>query len=74
MFTLKNLARKGLIFSVITVLADGLVPLGHLQAQWWLSMDPVYAGYHKVSNISRTNSPNLNVSRLILQVSLPNPL
>ena len=30
--------------------------------------------YRKVSNIRRTKSQNLNVSRLILKVSLPNPL
>ena len=30
--------------------------------------------YRKISNISRTNSPNVNVSRLDLQLSLPNPM
>ena len=30
--------------------------------------------YRKVFNIRRTKSQNLNVSRLILQLSLPNPL
>ena len=30
--------------------------------------------YRKISNIRRINSPNLNVSRLVLQLSLPNPL
>ena len=28
----------------------------------------------KASSISRTKSPNLNVSHLVLQLSLPNPL
>ena len=28
----------------------------------------------KISNISRTESQHLNVSRLVLQLSLPNPL
>ena len=28
--------------------------------------------YRKISYISRTKSPNLNVSRLVLQLSLPN--
>ena len=28
----------------------------------------------KISNIRRTKSPNLNVSRLVLQLSLPNPM
>ena len=30
--------------------------------------------YRKISNISRTKSPNLNVSRLVVQLSLPNPM
>ena len=30
--------------------------------------------YHQTSNISRIKSQNLNVSRLVLQLSLPNPL
>ena len=30
--------------------------------------------YYQTSNIRHTKSPNLNVSRLILQLSLPNPL
>ena len=30
--------------------------------------------YHEISNIRRTKSHNLNVSRLVLQLSLPNPL
>ena len=30
--------------------------------------------YHQTSNISRPKSKNLNVSRLVLQLSLPNPL
>ena len=30
--------------------------------------------YRKISNIRRTKSPNLNVSRLFLQLSLPNPM
>ena len=30
--------------------------------------------YRQISNISRTQSPNKNVPRLILQSSLPNPL
>ena len=30
--------------------------------------------YHKISNISCTTSPNFNVSRLVVQVSLPNPM
>ena len=34
----------------------------------------VYNDYRKVSNIRRTKSQNLNASRLILLLSLPNPL
>ena len=30
--------------------------------------------YHKISNIRRTKSPNLNVSRLVVQLSSPNPM
>ena len=30
--------------------------------------------YRKISNIRRTKSPNLNVSRLVVQLSLPNPM
>ena len=30
--------------------------------------------YPKISNIGRTESPNLNVSRLVLQLFLPNPM
>ena len=33
-----------------------------------------YRKYCKISNISRTKYQNLNDSRLILQLSLPNPL
>ena len=30
--------------------------------------------YRKISNIRRTKSPHLNVSRLVSQLSLPNPM
>ena len=30
--------------------------------------------YCKLSNISHTKSPNLNVSPIVLQLSLPNPM
>ena len=33
-----------------------------------------HAKYRKISNISRTKSSNVNVSRLVLQLSLPNPM
>ena len=36
--------------------------------------DKLKMGYRKVSNISRTKSPNLNVSSLVMQLSLPNPM
>ena len=37
------------------------------------SLGPAWV-YHKISNISRTKSQNLNDSHLVLQSSLPNPL
>ena len=40
----------------------------------WLSYVMSFSYYRKVSNIRRTKSQNLNASRLILQLSLPNPL
>ena len=30
--------------------------------------------YRKTSNIRRTKPPNLNIYRLVLQLSLPNPM
>ena len=33
-----------------------------------------YINYRQVSNIRRTKFQNLNVSRFVLQLSLPNPL
>ena len=30
--------------------------------------------YRKISNIIRTKLPNLNVSRLVVQLSFPNPM
>ena len=38
---------------------------------WWAVM---YGIYCEISNISRTKSQYLNDSRLVLQLSLPNPL
>ena len=37
-------------------------------------MYAAYYMFHPTSNISHTKSQNLNVSRPILQLSLPNPL
>ena len=34
----------------------------------------IYGTYRQISNISRTKSQYWNVSRLVLQLSLPNPL
>ena len=34
----------------------------------------VLHNYRQISNIRRTQSPNLNVPRLVSQLSLPNPL
>ena len=39
----------------------------------WFSV-AFFIVYHQTSNISHTKSQNLNVSRLVLQLSLPNPL
>ena len=33
-----------------------------------------HSRYRKISNIRCTKSPNLNVSRLVLQLPLPNPM
>ena len=47
------------------------VPSRHTEM---LHKTPRHDLYRKVSNIRRTKSPNLNVSRLALLLSLPNPL
>ena len=47
-----------------------------------LKLSPLHSGYifnlyryyRKISNTSRTKSQTLNVSRLVLQLSLPNPM
>ena len=39
-----------------------------------IDTDTKYKEIRKTSSISRTKSPNLNVSCLALQLSLPNPL
>ena len=39
----------------------------------WAKVDQSRA-YHQISNIRYTQSPNINVSRVVLQLSLPNPL
>ena len=36
--------------------------------------NPSMTGYRQFSNIRRTQSQNINVSRLVLQLSFPNPL
>ena len=52
------------LFIMVTVryidLGDAHIRMGH--------------HYRQVSNISRTQSQNIPVSRLVLQLSLPNPL
>ena len=40
----------------------------------WTPCQTVGCNYRKISNIRRTISPNLNVSRLVLQLSLRNPV
>ena len=34
----------------------------------------LYGDYRKISNIRRTESPNLDVSRLVVELSSPNPM
>ena len=65
----------------IIMAADGLATQGARTsaAMWlaWCSRNipvPVYRKYRKISNISRTKSQNLNISRLGLQLSLRNIL
>ena len=46
---------------------------------WWLrtlmcNQYQAKESYRKISNIRHTKSQNLNVSRLVLQLSLPNPM
>ena len=43
---------------------------------WSISSFQVVYGmeYHQTYNVSRAKSQNLNASRLVLQLSLPNPL
>ena len=43
---------------------------------FFIERDKIYGTqqYRKISNIRRTESPNLNVSRLVLQLPLPNPM
>ena len=43
----------------------------HVVAWLWHSKSE---SYRKISNIRRMKSPNLNVSSLVLQLSLPNPM
>ena len=40
-------------------------------APWQMYMSHMY---RKISNLRRTKSPNLNVSRFVLQLSSPNPM
>ena len=39
-----------------------------------IKTSPKWNKYRRISNIRRTESPNLDVSRLVLQLSLPNPI
>ena len=46
--------------------------IGKLRMWWWeVGMDNKY---RKIYNIRGTESPNLNDSRLVVQLSLPNPM
>ena len=65
MFSLKNLARKEL---KLQPHLPGFSELALVATHY------PYANYCKIFNIRRTKPQNLNDSRLILQLSLPNPL
>ena len=54
-------------FTCITSAANSLLPLNNLG-------DNITDKYCKTSSISRTKSPNLNASRIVLWLSSPNPL
>ena len=49
-----------------------------ISCHWYNTIDMYFvhqtAMYRKISNIRRTKSPNWNVSRLVVQLSLPNPM
>ena len=52
-----------------------LLPNRRFGEIWFVYTDKtVYLYYHQFSNIIRTQSQNMNVSRFVLQLSLPNPL
>ena len=69
---LKPINRFSLFFRVLSHLGEEVrrVEMAAF-AREGLIPDP---NYRKVSNIRRTKSQNSNASRLILQLSLPNPL
>ena len=57
----------------ISSLGNGLVP-HRQQAVIWTNDHPVHTHYRQFSNIRHTQSQNTNLSRLVLQLSLPDPL
>ena len=59
---------------ILLALFDARVPLDHYIDILKTNRGARFATYRKISNIRRTISPNLNVSRLVLQLSLPNPM
>ena len=84
---IKMLARNtitsvGVIhYDLIACLNDFLMGLNICNMNWsWIfetypHMHPHFMwNYHKTSNIRRTKYQNINVSRVVLQLSLPNPL
>ena len=75
MMTNRKLTHWGL------VVTHGIVEFSHREFRQWLFAHsaPSYCLNHcwltvKISNISRTQSQNLNDSHLVVQLSLPNPL
>ena len=65
MFPLKNVARKGLKFCTFHLNY-------HIKGQQLFHVKSL--NINKVSNIRRTKCQHLNDSRLVLQLSVPNPL
>ena len=55
-------------------LHNGISYTGKITSLYWISPQQIIPDYRQISNIRCTKSPNLNVSCLVLQMSLPNTL
>ena len=62
------------INTITSVLCEVASLLSNTENVIHLDIVIVFLSYHKISNISHTKSQNLNESRFVLQLSLPNPL